>query len=90
LLLPLIQLVDKEKVSYTSFRNMITNNQIQASPIDWFPILQLIRFAIKNSDFTSAEKFIKILEDIIPDYASESLQNEKDKLAWFIKHEEKK
>lgn len=76
LLLPLIQLVDKEKVSYTSFRNMITNNQIQASPIDWFPILQLIRFAIKNSDFTSAEKFIKILEDIIPDYASESLQNE--------------
>lgn len=90
LLLPLIQLVDKEKVSYTSFRNMITNNQIQASPADWFPILQLIRFAIKNSDFTSAEKFIKILEDIIPDYASESLQNEKDKLAWFIKHEEKK
>jgi len=90
LLLPIIELVEKEKVSYTSIRNMILNSQIQASQVDWFSMLQLVRFTIKNSDFISAEKFLKILENIIPNYASESLQNEKDKLAWFIKHEEKK
>lgn len=90
LLFPLIELVEKEKVSYTSIRNMILNSQIQASQVDWFSMLQLVRFTIKNSDFISAEKFLKILENIIPNYASESLQNEKDKLAWFIKHEEKK
>jgi len=90
LLLPLIDLVEKEKVSYTSFEKLIMSNQIQTSQTDWFPMLQLVRFAIKNNDFISAGKFLKILENLIPNYAFESLQNEKNKLAWFIKHEEKK
>jgi len=90
LLLPLIGLVEKEKVSYASVGSLIKSSQFTASENDWYSALQLVRFAIKHFDFMSATKLVTILEKNIPAYASESLQNEKDKLEWFIKHEEKK
>jgi len=90
LLLPLIDYVEEEKYSYTSFKNLIDEVTPNAINEDWYSVLQLVRFTIKNNDFVAAEKFMKLLENTIPNFASESLQNEKDKLAWFIKHEEKK
>ena len=90
LLLPLIDFVDKEKFSYSSFRDLIGQTNIVVTSEDWYPVLELVRFTIKHNDFVSAEKFLKTLGNIIPGYAAESLRNEKDKLVWFIKHEEKK
>lgn len=90
LLLPLIGLVEKEKVSYASVGSLIESSQFTANETDWYSVLQLVRFAIKHFDFVSATKLVIILEKNIPAYAFESLQNEKVKLEWFIKHEEKK
>jgi len=90
LLLPVIDLVEKGKYDYSSFKDLVAQKNMQPGTEDWFSVLQLVRFTIKHSDFILAEQFLKILENIIPAYAAESLQNEKDKLAWFIKHEEKK
>lgn len=90
LLLPLIGLVEKEKVSYASVGNLIESSQFSANESDWYSILQLVRFTIKHFDFVSATKLVTILEKNIPVYAIESLQIEKDKLEWFIKHEAKK
>lgn len=90
LLLPLIGLVEKEKVSYVSVGSLIKNSQLKLPEKDWYSLLQLVRLAIKHFDFLSATKLLAILEKNIPDYALESLQNEKDKLEWFIVHEAKK
>jgi hypothetical protein len=90
LLLPLIGLVEKEKVSYASVGSLIESSQFPAKETDWYSVLQLVRFTIKHFDFVSATNLINILEMNIPGYALESLQNEKDKLEWFIKHAEKK
>jgi len=90
LLLPLIGLVEKEKVSYASVGSLIESNLFTANETDWYSVLQLVRFTIKHFDFVSATKLVNVLEKNIPAYAIESLQNEKDKLEWFIKHVEKK
>lgn len=90
LLLPLIGLVEKEKVSYASIGNLIESSQLPSIETDWYSALQLVRFTIKHFDFVSATKLINLLEKNIPGYALESMQNEKDKLEWFIKHPEKK
>ncbi|MDP3149303.1 MAG: hypothetical protein Q8N83_09275 [Ignavibacteria bacterium] len=90
LLLPLIGLVAKEKVSYASVGSLIQSSKFTTNETDWYSVLQLVRFTIKHFDFVSATKLITILEKNLPGYALESLQNEKDKLEWFIKHAEKK
>lgn len=89
LLLPLIGLVEKEKVSYASVGRLIQNSQFTAKQTDWYSLLQLVRFTIKHFDFVSAAKLVTVLEMNCPDYVTESLQSEKDKLEWFIVHEAK-
>ena len=89
LLVPLVDFVEKKKYSYSSFKELVNSAEMQVTSEDWYPVLQLVRLAFKHFDFNSAEKLMPILENNTPVYLSASLQNEKDKLDWFIKHEEK-
>jgi len=89
LLLPLMMFVEREKLNYRFIGTVLENGKVIGSDQDWYSVLQLVRFTIKHFDFTSSANLINSLEKMIPTYAAESLHNEKDKLAWFIKHEEK-